>query len=76
MEMEWKFRCGQSAGVRSHLLRILDAYVKLLLLAQTSHVHGVLTLSSFGQATAVCTDPHLEGSLLGHVAWESLEMAA
>ena len=69
--MEWKFRCGRSAGVESGLLRMLDAYVQLLLLAQTSHVHGVLTFSSFGQATTVCTDPHLEGSLLGHVAWES-----
>ena len=68
MEMEWKFRCGRSAGAGSCLLRVLDAYIQFLLLAQTSHVHGVLTSIYFGQAAAAGTDAHFVCALLGHVA--------
>jgi hypothetical protein len=47
---------------------VLDSYIKFLFLAQPPHVHGILTSSCLGQATAVGADAHLECALLGHFA--------
>jgi hypothetical protein len=77
MEIEWKFRYSFSEWIwKIVCFGMWDSYIQLLLFAQSPHVYSILTSSCFGQATAIGTDTHLEHALLGHVAWESRELAA